>query len=67
MNTGVCVQGSGKTYTMGGGNIAAQTEDELGVIPRAIKHMYDHIQVCSVAHRCLSRFWVVKTNVPIHC
>ena len=38
-------QGSGKTYTIGGGSLLTQTEDELGVIPRAVKQIYDAIQV----------------------
>ena len=39
------LQGSGKTYTVGGGNIATQTEEDFGIIPRAVKYIYDHIQV----------------------
>ena len=41
-------QGSGKTYTVGGGNIASLTEDEYGIIPRAIKEMYEIIQVTKI-------------------
>ncbi|KAL4224634.1 Kinesin-like protein kif27 [Mactra antiquata] len=37
--------GSGKTYTIGGGNVSPVTEDEHGVIPRAIKQMFDIINV----------------------
>ncbi|KAK2183775.1 hypothetical protein NP493_289g01021 [Ridgeia piscesae] len=37
--------GSGKTFTIGGGNIASQTEEEFGVIPRAVKQIFDTIQM----------------------
>ncbi|XP_064601119.1 kinesin-like protein KIF27 [Liolophura sinensis] len=33
--------GSGKTYTIGGANITSITEEEYGIIPRAVKQMYD--------------------------
>ena len=38
-------QGSGKTYTMGGGNMNSFTEEEYGIIPRALKDMFDYMQV----------------------
>ena len=38
-------QGSGKTFTIGAGNIASQTEEEFGVVPRAIKDIFDIIKV----------------------
>lgn len=38
-------QGSGKTHTVGGDSIASQTEDEFGIIPRAVKHLYEIIKV----------------------
>uniref|UniRef100_K1PAX1 Kinesin-like protein KIF27 n=1 Tax=Magallana gigas TaxID=29159 RepID=K1PAX1_MAGGI len=37
-------QGSGKTYTVGGGNMNSITEEEYGVIPRALKDMFDYMQ-----------------------
>ncbi|KAI0219309.1 hypothetical protein LSAT2_029120 [Lamellibrachia satsuma] len=37
--------GSGKTFTIGGGNIASQTEEEFGIIPRAVKQIFDTIQM----------------------
>ena len=48
LNVGLlaCVQGSGKTYTIGGGDISSLTEDEYGVIPRALHHMFYIMQVC---------------------
>ena len=42
-----CPQGSGKTYTIGGGNTTTQTEDEFGIVPRAIKHMFAVMKVCN--------------------
>lgn len=55
-----CLQGAGKTYTMGGGNIDAQTEEEFGIIPRAIAHMFDHMKVVDgkflrISLTCLSK------------
>ena len=38
-------QGSGKTYTVGGGNMNSFTEEEYGIIPRALKDMFDYMQV----------------------
>ena len=40
-------QGSGKTYTIGG-NVAILTDDEFGILPRAIRDMYQHMQVTSI-------------------
>ncbi|XP_048780280.1 kinesin-like protein KIF27 isoform X2 [Ostrea edulis] len=37
--------GSGKTYTVGGGNMNSLTEEEYGIIPRALKDMFDYMQV----------------------
>jgi hypothetical protein len=39
------IQGSGKTYTIGGGNISPVTEDEDGIIPRAVRQMFDTLSV----------------------
>ncbi|PIO38289.1 hypothetical protein AB205_0020980 [Aquarana catesbeiana] len=36
--------GSGKTYTMGTGFDVNITEEELGIIPRAVKHLYRRIE-----------------------
>jgi hypothetical protein len=41
----VYIQGSGKTYTIGGGNISPVTEDEDGIIPRAVRQMFDTLSV----------------------
>lgn len=38
-------QGSGKTFTMGGGDISAQDEEDFGIIPRAIHEIFDLVQV----------------------
>ncbi|OXB80128.1 UNVERIFIED_CONTAM: hypothetical protein H355_006960 [Colinus virginianus] len=35
--------GSGKTYTIGGGHIASVSEEEKGIIPRAIQELFQHI------------------------
>ena len=50
----VVCQGSGKTFTIGGGNIATQTEEEFGVIPRAVKQIFDTIQVRNCIILCVS-------------
>lgn len=39
-------KGSGKTYTIGGGDITTLTEDEYGIIPRALTHMFKIMEVC---------------------
>ncbi|XP_022094268.1 kinesin-like protein KIF27 [Acanthaster planci] len=36
--------GSGKTYTVGGHTAATLTEDEQGIIPRAVQHMFSIIE-----------------------
>ena len=38
-------QGSGKTFTVGGGNINSQMDEEFGIIPRAIRNMFEIMQV----------------------
>ncbi len=38
-------QGSGKTYTMTGGNILSIGEKDYGIIPRSVKTIFDTIQV----------------------
>ncbi|NWS67332.1 KIF27 protein, partial [Crotophaga sulcirostris] len=35
--------GSGKTYTIGSGHIASVSENEKGIIPRAIQELFQHI------------------------
>lgn len=45
LNCNFHLQGSGKTYTVGGGNMNSITEEEYGVIPRALKDMFDYMQV----------------------
>ena len=39
------LQGSGKTYTIGGTNTATHTDDEMGVIPRALQRVFLMIDV----------------------
>lgn len=52
-----CVfQGSGKTYTIGGGNVSPVTEDEDGIIPRAVRQMFDIINVSTTA---LLHWWII--------
>jgi hypothetical protein len=36
--------GSGKTHTMGCGNNTSLLEEELGILPRAIRQLYDNIE-----------------------
>ncbi len=36
--------GSGKTYTMGTGFDASILEEEQGIIPRAVRHLFQGIQ-----------------------
>lgn len=38
------IQGSGKTYTIGDG-ISSFTDDEYGIIPRALKAIFDNMEV----------------------
>lgn len=38
-------KGSGKTYTMGTGNTGGLSEDETGIVQRAIKEMFQIVQV----------------------
>lgn len=45
LNCNFHLQGSGKTYTVGGGNMNSITEEEYGIIPRALKDMFDYMQV----------------------
>ena len=42
--------GSGKTYTMGSTSIDAMLEDEQGIIPRAIRQLFDDIKEQKVKH-----------------
>jgi len=35
------LKGSGKTYTMGGGSLLNQTDDEMGIMPRAVQQAFD--------------------------
>lgn len=39
------IQGSGKTYSMTGGNILSIGEKDYGIVPRAVKTIFDTIQV----------------------
>lgn len=36
--------GSGKTFTMGCGNNVSLLEEELGILPRAIRQLYESIE-----------------------
>ncbi|CAK9270323.1 unnamed protein product [Sphagnum jensenii] len=36
--------GSGKTFTMGCGNSMSLLEEELGILPRAIRHLYEGVE-----------------------
>jgi len=45
MNTVVCLQtGSGKTYTMGTGFDVNVDRDFVGIIPRAVEHLFQGIE-----------------------
>ena len=37
------VKGSGKTFTMGGGSWLSQTDDEMGIMPRAVQQLFEII------------------------
>ncbi len=41
-----CDKGSGKTFTMTGGNILSIGEKEYGIVPRAVQTIFDTLQVC---------------------
>ena len=36
--------GSGKTFTMGCGNNVSLLEEELGILPRAIRQLYENVE-----------------------
>lgn len=47
----MCVfQGSGKTYTIGGTNAATHTDDEMGIIPRALQRLFHLIHVKYISY-----------------
>jgi len=35
------VKGSGKTFTMGGGSLLNQTDDDMGIMPRAVQQVFE--------------------------
>jgi len=37
------VKGSGKTFTMGGGSLLNQTDDDTGIMPRAVQQVFEII------------------------
>ena len=37
------VKGSGKTFTMGGGSLLNQTDDDVGIMPRAVQQVFEVI------------------------
>ena len=39
------VKGSGKTFTMGGGSLLNQTDDYLGIMPRAVQQVFEILAV----------------------
>jgi len=39
----VLLKGSGKTFTMGGGSLLNQTDDEMGIMPRAVQQVFEII------------------------
>ena len=41
MPVAVILQGAGKTYTMGGGSWLNQTEDDMGIMPRAVQQLFE--------------------------
>ena len=41
----MCTQGSGKTYTIGGTDSAGLLEEEYGVILRAVKQLFQIMEV----------------------
>jgi hypothetical protein len=44
------IKGSGKTFTMTGGNILSIGENEYGIIPRAVHTVFKTLQVCLISH-----------------
>lgn len=46
------VQGSGKTYTMTGGNILSIGEKDYGIVPRAVRTIFETIQVGGLVQIC---------------
>jgi hypothetical protein len=41
----ISIQGSGKTYTMTGGNISSIREKDFGIVPRAVQTIFDTVKV----------------------
>lgn len=39
-------QGSGKTFTITGGNISSIGEKDFGIVPRAVQTIFDTLEVC---------------------
>ena len=37
------MKGSGKTFTMGGGSLLNQTDDDVGIMPRAVQQVFEII------------------------
>lgn len=37
------MKGSGKTFTMGGQSLLNQTDDDIGIMPRAVQQMFEVI------------------------
>lgn len=53
--------GSGKTFTMGCGNNVSLLEEELGILPRAIRQLYESIEERSSQ----AEFLVLSLNLLI--
>lgn len=45
--------GSGKTYTMGSSNVFNVKEEELGIIPRVIRAIFQEVELIKVRKECL--------------
>ena len=56
-------QGSGKTHTIGGLDVASKTEDEFGIIPRAIQHLFDTIRVSNDLAFLYHIMFAIKQNL----
>ena len=42
------LQGAGKTHTMGTANLVGVAEEDVGVIPRAVQHVFSLVEVLSL-------------------
>lgn len=50
------MKGSGKTFTMGGGSLLNQSDDDVGIMPRAVQQVFEIINTNT------SREYIVRVS-----